>query len=450
MGLVYDDIGDIYYVEKHNKYSSRRQKKNRKDNTKTRQAKIQSKDVKYGQTDINKNTYDQKTSYYNHYTTGDCEQIEQLYNKYVKKQNINDAFVNVLVDWGISHSLEGTRADEYLDFLFEKVALQIIKDGINLNDPQIIQNLYINARICSDYWYIPVNEVKFILANGGNPSILLKNLWEIDPMYSHDLIHNYQCELSVLIEAGAKLNSDKFIKHYVCNSWESSYKMDRVQLDPLIDDMTFETISNSIKSMFTETDDKFTLEYMISQGLDPNIQNGRALTQAINDYILFIGTAKYDDNLILERETFSIYEESNIYKLQWLTVCILIKYCKFSCVLRAYNIIDSMIPYHPYYEWNNPNGYNEHKNHIKTAIEFIRPCVIDKRIWAAMTIQRAWRNAISNPRYTLCATRLNNEFNALCSKYKLRCSKNKVCIRRPYLSHIQTLLDEYIADSQFA
>lgn len=423
MKLVRDNNGDILYTTKNYKYSSRSGKKHRQDSTKTYNSKYQKKTYKYSQKESYKNKIYDADNFIEE-ESQEMQEVNRELKKCLKKDTPINVFIQVLLDWGRSHSFQPI--DQFYEFFYEHLAIKLIEMGIDLNTPVIIQELYTRMREFLGEWYYPLQELKFLIKYGADPSKLLENLWEAEPLLGSNNLFYRESEISILVDSGAIVNNPKFLMKYICNPWEHHLKTYRGILDPLVDDMFQEDIELSLNYMFNndrDESDYFLLEYMILKGLDPNIQNGKALKRIITDYIFYIGLANglveyiFDDTksydpIELWRDIHTGYEEDSLYKLNWMTLCIMIKYCSFRNILNAYSYVDTIMPFHC--EWGVlVKCSQEYRDNVKSVIEYLRPCVIYKRQWAALVIQRAWRKAISNPKYTMCVKRLNMEFEIL-------------------------------------
>jgi hypothetical protein len=443
--LAYDVHHEMAFAE--NKQSKmRKSRKARKDHTKSHEARIQSKarrymfnatpkyealqfdDVSVSPCTTAINQKQQISRFKQYFTklpklfrsptpkptpTPICAQEHNYIDWYLSKNDydVNKVLFEVLTDWALNHS---TRLPPNLqkEHEYKLMADELVtKRNADVNDPRLIRGLYKQVRALTDHWYYPVKEIEYLLSMGGNAATMLSHLWALSPAFTLERFHDYKCEISVLLEAAniKVLNSHQhhLIFTYVTCPWESNYKMDFI-LDPCVDDMTHDSIANSIQTMFKQfvKPNTYLLEYLIDKGVDPNGNNGQCLRYAILDYINL--HAQYPDlgfyrRYVMyrrcEQDVNSHYDESNCYKLSWLVVIILIKRCAFEHVISVANMVDETV-----------TRYHEH---IKTLINILRPNVGYKREWAARCIQSAWRRAISNPQYTICKNRLQKEFDSL-------------------------------------
>lgn len=322
------------------------------------------------------------------------------------------ALLDVLIDWGDNHATKLPRNKE-TEKNMKLIVDKLMEYGADVNHPNLIFNLYQQVRDRMDHWYYPTKEIKYLISNGADPNTLLYYLWQAEPSFGIESFHNHECEISVLIDAGAKFTGCTYLCKYVSMPWESNYKTDFI-LNPLKNDMNLSEIYKNIKKIFSKGSNYYLIDYMINHGADPNSHNGELLKVAINNYLFYSGYQSISSKHRIIRRTKSLYDESNILKLLWLQLVFMLKYSSFEYVCQAYNYINTIVPsLNNNYSISITSNIDKFRNSIKMAIDIICPSVSYKRKWAALVIQRAWKNAISNPKYTICSKRLNNEFSAL-------------------------------------
>jgi hypothetical protein len=316
---------------------------------------------------------------------------------------MSQEFLDILIKWA---NLNVNYVSNYNDeFSFHQLADHLISDGVDILHPSLIQNFYEITKMTWGVWFTGTKQINYLLAKGANPTTLLNNLWKSEPVYI-DKYPEY-CLIRQLLQAGAKLDSQVLLMKYICNPWEFTPKMD-VILCPLAYDLTYDRVKKMVADMFQEPN-RYILDFLISQGLNPNIYNGDILKRSINDYLCLMCLAIHSPPVFFERYTVNSMEEEDVMKLSLMTLIILMKHMSFKYIARAYVYIDTIQPKHANY--NMENIYiTPYRDHIKTLIQVIRPNVLHLRTWASLIIQRAWRKANTNPDYYLCKQRLQKEF----------------------------------------
>jgi hypothetical protein len=439
---------DLMFVEDR-KLSTKRSQKKRKDSTKTRDARLHTKDrnfmrdYKFNQMESNSSTYqpvkkqegdkETKTSVAYKVPIGvapalqvdqnlafneEIDPMKEMIEKYMFNYNyhfadyneVTDGLMDVLYDWAIYHSTKKT-IDKKQELMFKAIAIQWINRGADVNNSRIIGHLYENLQIYTDRWYFPVKEIQFLLDNGANPTWMLYNLWQVMPSLTIEEFHNYECEVTTIVKAGANLNFENgmMLMYYVSRPWESSFKTDDL-IDPFKMEMTYKAIKESYSKMWRSN--PYILEYMINSGMDPNIQN--ALELAINNFLFLMGSMSCVPPIYFQSESVDIYMEDNVYKLAWLTLVILVRFSRLDLVVHAYEFVDSFVPQHDHEVIDNLHV--SYRNIVKNLIEVVQPevlAVLHKKKWASRTIIRAWKTSITSPDYDLCRKRLMKEFEEL-------------------------------------
>ncbi len=329
-----------------------------------------------------------------------------------KHHDYTRALLDVLLDWGDCHStalakilIPKEKGKEY-----REIADRLVEYGANLNHPKLICWLYYIFRRNYDHMYYPTSEIEYLLEFGADPNILLKNLWFYEPSYNIEQFHDNKCEISVLVQAGARFIGCDYLCKYLHMPWESEFKM-TIVMNPAKINLTRENINTCLNRIFAKGDNYYLIDYMINNGADPNMHNGSLLKFAINDYLYYTGCEVIPSATKLVRKTSSLYDEANISKLMFLSLVFMIKHCSFEHVVRAYSYIDLIVPVN--LRGSITENIDKLRNSVKILIDIIRPTTRDKVEWSSRVIQRSWRTAITNPKYTLCINRLQKEYNNL-------------------------------------
>lgn len=329
-----------------------------------------------------------------------------------KHHDYTRALLDVLLDWGDCHSttlakllIPKEKGEEY-----REIADRLVEYGANLNHPKLIGSLYYKFRRNYDHMYYPTAEIEYLLDSGANPNMLLRNLWVHEPSYSIEQFHNNKCEVSVLVKAGARFIGCDYLCKYLHMPWESEFKM-TIVMNPAKINLTRENINTCVNRIFAKDKNYYLIDFMINNGADPDMHNGSLLKFTINDYLYYTGCEVIPSATKLVRKTSSVYDEANISKLMVLSLVFMIKNCSFEHVVKVYTYIDTIIPVN--FRGSITDNIDTIRNSVKILIDIIRPNAKHKVECAIRIIQRAWRTAISNPKYTLCINRLQKEYNNL-------------------------------------
>jgi len=410
MVIIYDSVYDGIVYQRRKNRRHKKSKKTKEDWTKSRVSRLNSKANRYCQ---------QESFKFKAMIEEDQECILQTNKKteyLVEFFDPTNALINVLVEsCGI---VEVSNKEEQLE-----VARRLIWDhAIDLNHPEIIQKLYTKSRSTYEHCLYPVEEIKLLLQCGANPTKLLVSLWKKHPLlnmkdfldFLNGTTKTCECEVSVLVDGGANLKSreaEVMLADYIAYPWESAYKSIVNPTFGIMDDYIIRKMFKAIEEAAASSD-PYTLDYMISNGLDPNQEDGYYLLAAISNYLFLMGQTLKD--VFLYRNNMSVFEELNMYKLSLLTVCIMIRRCAFKYVQRAYMYCESI---DPMVESDLGLGHappsQAQRNQVKMIIDVFRPCVPIKRDWAARVIQRGWRRANCDPTYAVCCKRIYREFEEI-------------------------------------